>query len=696
MVMQSPSPNLGTLLESSLILYLASIVAGIASRSSRTGASISFGIAAAASLCSLPIPFVYGFSGAKPVDLELWVLGTEIPIHVDALSAVLIFVVSVLTLASALYSFNYIDHYREIGMFGYFAALFSLFSVSMMLVSIVNSALWFLFMWEVMTLASYFLINWEHTKESVRKAAWKYFVTMHFLSTLPLVIAIALLVSLTGHDVLTAMQNSVQKLSTPIIALLQSLFIIGFGSKAGIVPMHFWLPDAHPAAPSNVSALLSGAMIKVAVYGLIRFCAFVLPPSYALGMIIAVMGALSLTVGTLMALRQTDAKRLLAYHSIGQMGYIWLGVGAGIALASINSSLAVVGFVAGLYHLVNHAVFKGLLFLSSGSMIYRAHTTDLNAMGGLSKYMPYTAALTLIAALSIAGIPPMNGFVSKWLIYESTFLSGNGILVFCGIMALFISAATLASFIKFYTSAFEGTPRAEITEGEVPSLMLAGKSILAALCIVMGVLPITIVNLLTKAFSVVFPWISPARFVVTPLFVTISGVTGYAPLILVAAMSAFLGLGLAIGVPRAKPASVWACGSEVETKQYKMIALHYYRAYEEYIHALYHVSHELYEGLGQALRATSRGLASFSNRIAIGLTSAFSRFVRSVGTYIANNVREVYIDEAVTWPVTKAIIAISRLASRIVAKTDIDTFLVYSSLLVLALSIVVITFALGG
>ena len=684
----------GTLLRSSLALYLAAILIGIACRASRTGATISFSLTAAASLCTLPIPFIYGFVRPPPLHTTIELVGVEMPIYIDALSAVLLFVVSILTLASSIYSLDYMDHYREIGMQGCFAALFSLFSVSMMLVTVVNSALWFLFMWEVMTLASYFLINWEYTRESVRRAAWRYFVTMHFLSTLPLVIAIATLVSLTGCDSLTKLREFVPQLNPGLLGLLQSLFLVGFGSKAGIVPMHFWLPDAHPAAPSNVSALLSGAMIKVAVYGVIRFCTFVLPPNYVLGMVIAVMGALSLTLGTLMALRQTDVKRMLAYSSIGQMGYIWLGIGTGIALATINSSLAIIGFVAGLYHLVNHALFKGLLFLSSGSIIYRAHSTDLNSLGGLSKYMPYTAALTLVGGLSIAGVPPLNGFVSKWLIYESTFLSGNGILVFCGVLALFVSAMTVAYFLKLYSSIFEGKPKIPKVS-EVPKSMIVGKAILAALCIVTGLLPVVIVKLLANAFATVFPWLSSSSLLISVAFVGVRGVSWYVPLALLAMVATILGLGFVSCMPRTRIVEAWMCGSEVEVERYRMVAVHYYRAYEEYIHALYHVSHALAKEFGGSLQSSAKALMKFTFAIADSLTKAFSKLVRGIGTYIASSVREVYLDEAVAMPVIKALKVLSSLASRIATGTDVDTFLAYSALFILVVSVIVIVFALG-
>ncbi len=684
-------PTLIEIVELALGLYLIAVLMGILGAGSRTAARASFVLGALASMIMLLIPLSYLFGSVRELWFEIPFIGAAIPIHIDALSAVLIFVIAVLSLASSIYSVSYMDYYSELGAFGVFAALFNLFTLSMLMVVIVDSALWFLFAWEVMTLASYFLINWEYTEESVRRAAWKYFVSMHFLSTLPLIVAIAIIINVLGTDSLSQARAVSSMLDPSILAILYVLFLVGFGAKAGAVPLHFWLPDAHPAAPSNVSALLSGAMIKVAVYGLLRFCAYVLPPNYVFGIAVALIGTLSLTIGTLTALKQTDAKRLLAYHSVGQMGYIWLGIGTGIALACIGSPLALVGLVAGLYHLVNHAVFKGLLFLSAGSILYRTHTKNLNALGGLAKYMPITALFTLIAALSIAGVPPFNGFVSKWLIYESTFLSGNGILTFCGIMALFISAATLASFIKFYTSAFGGTPTIEEVR-EVPFPMILGMGILATLCVAMGVVPAFVVKILSEASSLIVPSVGVAlRYGYA--FVSV-GESVFEPLILVAMLIASMCLGLALAMPKTSVVTPWSCGAVVEPRKFRMIAGQYYRAYEEYIHVLYEASHSLYQSMRSGVMTIGRILVVVSN-VSASKISRIGSAIHRLGEAYLKHVKEVYIDEALAMPAIRIVHGLARFIAWTAMRTDIVTFLSYSALFILVVSIVVILVVVG-
>ena len=214
------------------------------------------------------------------------------------------------------------------------------------------------------------------------------------------------------------------------------MVFVGFGTKAAIFPLGDWLPDAHPAAPSPISCLLSGVMIKLGVYGLLRIFFWMAPSSHTYtvwGGVIALFGAVSLFVGTMEALAQHDSKRLLAFHSMGQMGYIFLGIGIGIAFLRISPALSAAGFIGGLYHLVNHACFKGLLFLNAGSALIRGGTREIDRLGGLAKYMPLTAATAIIASFAIAGVPPLNGFGSKWLIYQASLFSG---LQIAGLSAL--------------------------------------------------------------------------------------------------------------------------------------------------------------------------------------------------------------------------------------------------------------------
>ncbi len=248
--------------------------------------------------------------------------------------------------------------------------------------------------------------------------------------------------------------------------LILLLFFLGFATKAGILPMGSWLPDAYPAAPTAATAAFAGAMSKLGIYGLVRVFLTLLPLSGAMeawGWIIAAAGAGSLFVGTLTALKQDDAKRLMAFHVVGQVGYMFLGVGVGLVLLPGSPLLGSLAVTAGLFHLLNNALYKTSLFLGAGAVHSRAGTRSLNGLGGLGRSMPWTAGAALAASLAIAGVPPLNGFASKWLLYGTGILGGEGrpLLVVLVLVAMFISLVTLASFLKYYGSAFLGPPREE-------------------------------------------------------------------------------------------------------------------------------------------------------------------------------------------------------------------------------------------
>jgi hydrogenase-4 component B len=364
----------------------------------------------------------------------------------------------------------------------------------------------FFVFWEFMTLTSYLLVIFEREKRGNLKAGFKYFLLTHIGTACMFIGAIVLWTQGKSFDF-----NEIRGVFETYIAghsglvhIVLLLFFVGFATKAAILPFGVWLPDAHPAAPSGVSAILSGVMIKMGIYGLLRVFVSLCPnshASYIWGSIIAVFGAVSLFVATLTALIQEDSKRLLAFHSIGQVGYIFLSLGMGIAFLPISPVISAVALIAGLYHLINHACFKSLLFLNAGSILYRTGTRDLNAIGGLHKLMPLTATTALVASLSISGMPIFNGFMSKWLIFQVTILGGisQPLYIVLGLFALFTSAVTLASFIKFMATSFWG----KIPDGlkkqpikEVPLTMKIPQVGLATLCLFLGILPVVVVPIL--------------------------------------------------------------------------------------------------------------------------------------------------------------------------------------------------------
>jgi formate hydrogenlyase subunit 3/multisubunit Na+/H+ antiporter MnhD subunit len=379
-----------------------------------------------------------------------------------------------------------------------------------------------------MTLPSYALIRYEFKQRDNVRAANKYLLMMEISCALVMLGAYLLAgtapVTVAGETLMRfdfdAIREHVGTLAalpsgTGSMALL--LLLIGFGIKAGMWPFgQMWLPDAHPAAPSPVSSLLSGVMIKTGVYGLMRSFLWLMPshgsdwysPS-TWGAALAVLGTITLFFGTMQALKQEQSKRLLAFHSIGQIGYILLGLGACLALLSPGknstalTALAVVGFYGALFHTINHGLFKSLLFLNAGSMLYATGTQDLNRLGGLMKYMPLTAITALVASFSIAGVPLFNGFASKWSIYVATILGSSyrgsphvGYLALCAIFGIVTSALTLASFMKFFGVSFLSRASSLVEEKaaqkrslEVTPTMQIPQLLLAMFCILLGLVP---------------------------------------------------------------------------------------------------------------------------------------------------------------------------------------------------------------
>lgn len=403
------------------------------------------------------------------------------------------FVITLIAFAASIYAIQYSQEYENKGSLAVMAALYNTFIVSMLLVVSASNVFWFMIFWELMTVVSYFLICFNDSKTSM-KATIIYMGIAH-IGGASILAAFLLLSSQTGSLEFSSFANA--QLSPLMASAIFLLAFIGFGSKAGMFPMHVWLPKAHPAAPSNVSALMSGVMIKVAIFGIIKFCLW-LPVQEWWGLLIIVIGALSALLGVLYALTQHDYKALLAYHSVENIGIILLGIGTGVyGIATNSPSLITVGFLAGLYHILNHATFKGLLFLGAGSVLYTTHTKDMEVLGGLAKKMPITAFAFLIGSLAITAIPPLNGFVSEWVTYQAMIQGalGEGVasrtVFVVSVIALALTGAlAVMCFVKVYTVIFGGTPRdMKIFDKakEAPKSMVAGMLILVVACIAFGI-----------------------------------------------------------------------------------------------------------------------------------------------------------------------------------------------------------------
>ncbi|MDR0500512.1 MAG: hydrogenase 4 subunit B, partial [Coriobacteriales bacterium] len=410
------------------------------------------------------------------------------------LAGLLVTVISLLALTSWIYSFSYVKEYKgKVGSINFFM---NLFIPAMLLVITADNAFWFIVFFEVMSLTSYFLVIVDQDKNAL-KAGLQYLIMSHCGLVL-VMIAFFIMGNMAGSLDFADFRNL--QLEPALASVVFLLAFVGFGFKAGLVPFHSWLPLAHPSAPSHVSALMSGGMIKIGIFGIIKVSFDLLGACGGevwWGIVVLIVGAVSSVIGVAYALVEHDIKRLLAYHSCENVGIIALGLGAGmIGWAADLPLLAGFGLMAGLYHLLNHAIFKALLFLGAGSVMFRTHTKNMELMGGLSKLMPITAACFLIGSLAISAIPPLNGFVSEWYTYQSLFnaaLSGDVLVILVAVLAAVALALTGAlavmCFVKAYGVTFSGLSRSDQAKKakEAPATMLIGMIVLAAACVALGI-----------------------------------------------------------------------------------------------------------------------------------------------------------------------------------------------------------------
>ncbi len=427
---------------------------------------------------------------------------------IDRLASFFLLIIAIVSACVALYFTEYIEHMDGLSRRNVLCGFTSLFILAMVLVVTSANTLSFFLFWELMAVSSFFLVTYEYTHDETRKAGIFYFF-MTQLSSLFVLLGIIMLYLATGSFSIISLHN----VSTPLITAAFLVLFTGFSIKAGIIPFHKWLPYAHPASPSPISALMSGVMLKIAVYGFIRFLLDVFTPDLWWGVLILAAGITSAVLGIIYALKEHDIKGMLAYSSIENIGIIFTGIGLSVIFsASGLPLLATLSLLGALFHSLNHALFKSLLFLTSGSVVHATHTRDIEHMGGLAHRMPYTSALFFIGAVSIAALPPLNGFASEFLIFTAFFSSFavvdplfEVLLFIC--LALFALASTLsaACFVKAFGSIFLALPRSpESAEAdEVPRAMLIGPGILAVACIVLGVCAFQIFGIM--GFNVPLP-----------------------------------------------------------------------------------------------------------------------------------------------------------------------------------------------
>ncbi|MFH1709223.1 MAG: proton-conducting transporter membrane subunit [Planctomycetota bacterium] len=476
-----------------LIGMAALVAAGLAAlacgRNERLAARIGAAGPLAAAGCLAAVAIGVLRTG-RPVDFTFpwsmrWGAGT---VTLDPLGAFFLLPIIILSALAAVYAIGYPVHGRA----GRMWLSFNLLVFGMAGVCLAANGLLFLVVWEIMALASFFLVAHENERGEVRHAAWIYLVATH-AGTVCLVAMFLIMGRLAGSLDFAAFTSASFKGAA---ALLLILGLVGFGTKAGLMPLHVWLPEAHPAAPSPVSALMSGVMIKTGIYGLLRLLIFLCPPAPWWGWVLVAVGAVSAVLGVLLALAQRDLKRLLAYCSVENVGIICMGIGLGVTgLATGQPFMAVLGFAGALLHVVNHAVFKGLLFMAAGAVAGAAHTRDMERLGGLLKRMPVTGAAFLVGALAISGLPPFNGFVSKFLIlwaaFSGTMAAGpeTALPALVVVTALALAGGLAAvTFTKVFGTVFLGNPRSSAVDkaGDAGGFMTVPMVILAAACLAGG------------------------------------------------------------------------------------------------------------------------------------------------------------------------------------------------------------------
>jgi len=471
-------------------------------------------------------------AGPSPKAAEFFAvpaIGFILRIYVDGLTAIFLILAAFIAVPASFYSIRYMRLYEEYGVGRYYPN-FLLFLAAMYGLLSTADMMWFFFIfWQMMTLPGYALIRFENRKRENIRAANKYLIMMQIACLATMIGAeliapsgVSSIAMKYDFDTVSANLPKLMSESPGTMALAFSLFLTGFGIKMGMWPFgQIWLPDAHPAAPSPVSAMLSGVMIKTGVYGLMRYFIWLIPseawafyPIGRWGFIVAILGTVTLFTGTMQALKQDQSKRLLAFSSIGQIGYILLGMGVCMSLIPYGdqrlTTLAAIGLIGAIFHVLNHGIFKGLLFLNAGSMLYATGTQDLNRMGGLMKFMPITAVTSLVALFSISGVPLFNGFVSKWGIYLAA-IQGTGAsryLAVCAVIAILTSALTLATFIKFFGTGFlsrtSNLVRSRTSKGErieVSWMMQLPQVILAFACIILGLIPSLGFNLVQRVLD---------------------------------------------------------------------------------------------------------------------------------------------------------------------------------------------------
>jgi hydrogenase-4 component B len=462
---------------------------------------------------------------------ELWTIRTigSLTVSLDQLSSIFLLAAALVVLASSIFSASYLQRYVGHYRLSVFAVWYLLLFASIVWILIANDVLGFLIAWEVMSTVSYLLVNFEQQREGTSQAGYL-MLAMGEAGFMAAEVVLLFLAVRAGSLEFATLKTAAIGLGSTSRWMLFLLSFFGFGVKAGLAPVNTWLPRAHPAAPANVSAILSGVILNLGLYGIIRVnLDLVHVGTVAMGLVVLSVGTISALVGILYATTESDLKAMLAHSSIENIGIVTMGLGVGMIFeARGHAVLASMAFIAAFYHMLNHSLYKALLFLGAGTVDDRTGTRDLDKLGGLARAMPYTAGAFLVGALAISALPPLNGFVSEWLtlqmLLRSAELSSTGLrLVFalCGTALALTAALAVTCFVKAFAMGFLGVPRSEsaanaVEAGPAGTFSMA---LLAVLCFLLGVGPTYVIPALNHALQ---PLISgnAADALVPPFFAT--------------------------------------------------------------------------------------------------------------------------------------------------------------------------------
>ncbi|OGW19006.1 MAG: hydrogenase 4 subunit B, partial [Nitrospirae bacterium GWC1_57_7] len=500
----------GSILSASFLLLLFLVLSAPFLRAKqRLLIAIGFSITAVASLLAAFAGF-WTLAGGVTYQLVLPLGLPDLPFHIrlDSLAGFFLVVIGLLAFFVSIYSIGYVKGFLGQRPVTSLVVFYALFIAGMLLVVLSDDAFLFLVSWEIMAASTYFLVLFEDERPENRRAAFLYLVVAH-VGAIAILLSFGIMAGLatgfSGFEGYTfdAMRKTVLPSGWAAAAFLLAFF--GFSAKAGVIPLHAWLPEAHPVAPSNVSALMSGVMLKTAIYGIVRVVFDIIGSfPWWWGSLVLVFGLLSAVIGILFAVMQQDLKKLLAYSSVKNIGIILISIGLAMIFSSYQlKPLAALALLAGLYHALNHAMYKGLLFMGAGAVIHATHERNMENLGGLIRFLPWTSVLFLIGCISISSLPPFNGFVSEWLTFQAFLLSPSlntpilKLLIPLGAALLALSSAlAAAAFVKAFGITFLGHRRGP-DQGRVHEVnwpMRIGMTMAAISCLMLGVLPTYVIK----------------------------------------------------------------------------------------------------------------------------------------------------------------------------------------------------------